>query len=168
MHAITLVDLCTMDALQGGARIRLRHNCTRHMKKILVVLGFLGFAFAGYTSASRLVLGRCAFNETCPYFLGTPACFYGFAMFALITLFAVLLASHAMQERTALLAILAVSGAGILFAGSFTFQELPALFRLGFRAYMLGLPTCMLGLLFYILVFCTALFCFVPKRKGQS
>ena len=138
------------------------------MKKLLVILGFAGLAFAGYMSASKLVLGQCAFNETCPYFLGYPACYYGFIMYALITICAVLIAFEAASARKMLTAIIGVSAAGILFAGYFALEELPVFFQLGFRAYMLGLPTCALGLLFYIVIFCVALCCLLRERKNKS
>lgn len=57
------------------------------------------------------------------------------------------------KEKTADITVLAVSFLGILFAGYFTLQELPILFAEGFGAYMLGLPTCALGLIFYIIIF---------------
>ncbi len=138
------------------------------MKNLLVALGFLGLAFAGYMSASKIVLGQCAFNETCPYFLGYPACFYGFAMYALITVLAVLLVSNAIRARTAYKAIAGIAAAGIIFAGYFALEELPTFFKLGFKAYMLGLPTCVLGLVFYVLIFCVALCCLVREHKKSS
>lgn len=138
------------------------------MKKLLVLLGFAGLAFAGYTSASKILLGRCAFNETCPYFLGYPACFYGFAMYALMTLFAILLTSRAIRPYRALAVITGISLAGIVFAGYFAMEELPTFFKLGFRAYMLGLPTCVLGLLFYIAIFFVARHCLKDEKHAQS
>jgi disulfide bond formation protein DsbB len=54
------------------------------------------------------------------------------------------------DERKAAKAILYVSFLGVLFSGYFTFGELPILFEEGFAAYMLGLPTCALGLIFYV------------------
>lgn len=135
------------------------------MKKLLIVLGFAGLAFAGYMSASKIALGKCAFNETCPYFLGYPACFYGFAMYALITISAIVLISNATIARYALRAIIGVSLAGTIFSGYFALEELPAFFKLGFKAYMLGLPTCVLGFIFYILIFLVSLCCAKHEQK---
>jgi hypothetical protein len=49
--------------------------------------------------------------------------------------------------------LLSVSFLGILFAGYVTFGELPVLFAQGLSVYMLGLPTCALGRIFYIAIF---------------
>ncbi len=51
-----------------------------------------------------------------------------------------------------------LSLAGLCFAGYFTLGELPVLFRDGFSAYALALPTCALGLIFYILIFILSIF----------
>ena len=58
--------------------------------------------------------------------------------------------------------ILGVSILGILFAGYYTVGELPRLFVEGFRAYFFGLPTCALGLIFYVLIFICVL---ISKSK---
>src|ERR1019366_10609833 len=54
------------------------------MKSLVVILFILasaGLLFSGYLSAVNLFSHTCAFNESCPFFLGYPACFYGFAMY---------------------------------------------------------------------------------------
>lgn len=40
-----------------------------------------GAAFAGYLSSVKLLSGVCAFDEPCPFFLGYPAYYTGFALF---------------------------------------------------------------------------------------
>ncbi len=127
------------------------------MKKAILIFGIGGLLFAGYLSSVKLFSQTCAFGESCPYFLGYPACYYGFVMYALITLFATLLVSGRLPPKSALNAISIVSFMGILFAGYFTLGELPLLFRQGFSAYFFGLPTCALGLIFYILIFALSL-----------
>ena len=52
--------------------------------------------------------------------------------------------------------ILGVSFVGIIFAAGMTMTELPALMQRGFSAYTFGLPTCALGLFFYMFVFVTS------------
>ena len=42
--------------------------------RITLGLASGGTAFSGYLSAVRLLTGSCAFNESCPFFLGYPAC----------------------------------------------------------------------------------------------
>ena len=49
-----------------------------------LVLTLGGVLFSGYLSFYKLLTGNCALNEPCPFFLGYPACWYGFAMFFVI------------------------------------------------------------------------------------
>jgi len=123
------------------------------MKKIILSLSICGLIFSGYISSLKIFSHTCAFNETCPYFLGYPACYFGFIMFLLITIFAVLRFFRIMSDKRSLLATLLISILGILFAGYFTLGELPTLFAQGLSAYFFGLPTCALGLVFYTLIF---------------
>jgi uncharacterized membrane protein len=50
--------------------------------KWTLLLTVAGTAFSGYLSLTKLLTGTCALNEACPYFLGYPACIYGFGMFS--------------------------------------------------------------------------------------
>lgn len=122
-------------------------------EKIVLALGGAGLAFASYLSGVKFFSKTCAFNETCPIFLGLPACYFGFAMFLVITLAALLRVLGKVEREKANLVILVTSFLGILFAGYFTLGELPKLFREGLAAYVLGLPTCALGLIFYVIIF---------------
>lgn len=123
------------------------------MKKSILALGLSGLVFAGYLSAVKLFTDTCALDETCPYFLGYPVCYYGLVMYLCITALAILLVLGKWNERKAIDSILVVSFLGIIFAGYFTANELPTLFAEGLSAYVLGLPTCALGLIFYIIIF---------------
>jgi hypothetical protein len=78
-------------------------------------------------------------------------------MYLAIALFAGLHVFHLYDGKKANGVVLAVSSLGIIFAGYFTVGELPLLFAQGFSAYIFGLPTCALGLIFYIMI---ALFSF--------
>ena len=127
------------------------------MKKIIFILGLAGTLFAGYLSAVKIFAATCAFGETCQLFLGYPACYFGFVMFLLITICASRLNWGSVKEKTAFQRIAFISFLGILFAGYFTFRELPLLFSKGLGAYFFGLPTCALGLVFYILIFALSL-----------
>ena len=122
-------------------------------EKIVLALGVAGLAFAGYLSGVKLFTKTCAFNEECPIFLGLPACYFGFAMFFTITLFALLRVLGKCEHAKANTVILVTSFLGMVFAGYYTFWELPKLFREGLAAYVLGLPTCALGLIFYVIIF---------------
>lgn len=123
------------------------------MKKVFLALSFAGVVFAGYLSSVKFFSKTCAFGESCPYFLGYPACYFGLGMFLALFIIALLWNREAIQKLNALMLTMIISLAGILFAGYFTLQELPILFEKGLSAYVLGLPTCALGLIFYITIF---------------
>ena len=120
---------------------------------VLFILSIGGLLFSGYLSGVKFFTSVCAFNESCPYFLGYPACYFGFAMFLVITIFSYMFLFAKVENKKALSGLSVVSFIGILFAGYFTVGELPILFQDGLSAYVLGLPTCALGLVFYIIIF---------------
>ncbi len=124
-------------------------------KKIiaLFLLSVGGVLFSGYLSGVKFFTETCAFNETCPYFLGYPACYFGLGMFLILMITTFFLLFNKVSIAKAVQIILFVSGLGIVFAGYFTFGELPVLFSSGVNTYLLGLPTCALGLIFYIIIF---------------
>jgi len=124
----------------------------RKIEWTIFILGLGGVLFSGYLSAIKFFTKTCAFGETCPYFLGYPSCYYGFSMFVIITLFDGLHVAHWFDGKRANEIVLAVSLLGILFAGYFTALELPKLFSEGILAYVLGLPTCALGLIFFCII----------------
>lgn len=124
--------------------------------RLLLALSVAGLLFSGYLSSMRFFSDTCAFNEPCPYFLGYPACYFGFVMFFIMT--AAIIAHYAGAAGGRVLrAVLTISGAGILFAGYFTLGELPRIFSDGISAYVLGLPTCAYGLIVYLAIFVIAL-----------
>jgi uncharacterized membrane protein len=112
-------------------------------------LSAAGTLFAGYLSGVKLFSGSCAFSEPCPYFLGYPACWFGFALF--LTLLALSLFGLFGKFRATEAArwIVNVSAVGTVFAGSFVVKEVFGWFRYGFTPYGFGLPTCVYGLVFY-------------------
>lgn len=118
---------------------------------VIFVLGIAGVLFSGYLSSHRLIKRTCAFNESCPNFLGKPACYFGFAMFTIIFLASGAGAFAFITDALALQISLWVAIAGILFAGSFTLGEMPR-FLNPRTPYKLIFPTCAWGLLFYIAV----------------
>ena len=125
--------------------------------RLLFALSIAGLLFSGYLSGVKFFSEVCALNEQCPYFLGYPACYYGFAMYLVMT---ILLTQHfwgALTRSLVLTALSIISGVGIIFSGYFTFQELPKLFAEGLSAYLLGLPTCAYGLMVYIAIFIISL-----------
>jgi hypothetical protein len=121
--------------------------------KVSIILTLAGSIFAGFLSAVKLFSSTCAFNEPCPYFLGYPACYYGFAMFFvmfIVTAFAYI--KKIKNIRTAKINTF-ISGLGILFAGYFTIQEIITFTQAGIPGYTLILPTCTYGLVFYAIIF---------------
>jgi hypothetical protein len=122
------------------------------MIRALTIIVLVGLLFSGYLSGVKLISSTCAFGEQCPYFLGFPACYYGFAMY--LAMFLIILTARARltEERTLYTRVLMIALLGICFAGYFTFREIGTIFTDGFTIYMLGLPTCAWGLLLYILI----------------
>lgn len=115
-----------------------------------VALSAGGTLFAGYLSAVKILSGTCAFNEPCPYFLGYPSCWYGFGMFVILLVLALVGLLRAKETSKGLLA---VSILGTVFAGSFVVQEALAWMAAGHVSlYGFGLPTCVYGLVFYVLL----------------
>ncbi len=135
-------------------------------KKIitLFILSVAGVLFSGYLSGVKFFTTTCAFNESCPYFWGYPVCYFGFAMFLVITIFSTLLLCSKIKKGRGMLGLGVVSFLGIIFAGYFTLLEIPILFAEGFGAYLLGLPTCALGLIFYIAIFVITL---IPSKNSS-
>jgi len=136
------------------------------MKKTLFVLALFGLAFSGYLGGTKLFLGTCAFNESCPYFLGYPACFFGFVMYLVITIAASVLLFGSKEKSDGSLAVLYwTSFLGMIFSGYFTLGELPLLFSQGLKAYVLGLPTCALGFFMYLAIFVLSI---TSKKRDQK
>ena len=131
--------------------------------KTMFFLGLVGLLFSGYLSASKLFTSTCAFNEPCPYFLGYPACYFGFGMFLVIFSSAALGLLKVISEKAMLIITTVVSGMGIIFAGYFTIPEIQILFSGANTDYSLGLPTCSYGLIFYIIIFIFSIYCYNRK-----
>lgn len=125
--------------------------------KIMFYLGLAGVLFSGYLSATKLFTSTCAFNEPCPIFLGQPSCYFGFGMFLIIFISAILGLMKTINEGTMTKIITWISALGILFAGYFTVPEITRLFSSVDTGYSLGLPTCAYGLVFYVIIFILAL-----------
>lgn len=130
--------------------------------KFILVLSIGGILFSGYLSANKLFSGTCAFNETCPYFLGYPACFYGFGFFLILLSTSILGVLGKIQEKTAINTLFFVSLIGILFSGNFVSQEVASSKLFG----NLGLSTCAYGLIFYIVIF--ILSCLACRKEHQQ
>jgi hypothetical protein len=128
---------------------------------ILFILSSAGLLFSGYLSAVKLVSGTCAFNESCPYFLGYPACWYGFAMYLVMFITTGLAILGKVEIPPAIKTDIVVSLLGILFAGQFVVQEIASTQVTG----TLGLSTCAYGLIFYVAIFITSL---ASVKRGKA
>jgi len=127
--------------------------------RLSVILAAAGTAFAGYLSAVRAQRGVCAFDEACPFFLGHPACYTGFALF--LTLLA-LSAIGLLGKRTwPIVANLVVATCGVAFAGLMTIPEVRA-----HTHYKMGLPTCAYGFVFFAAVLVASLIALVKRPRG--
>lgn len=121
-------------------------------------LSLAGVLFAGYLSGIKFFTQTCAFNEPCPYFLGYPACYFGFGMFLAMFITSLVALTRKAGSLQPAKIILIISLLGILFAGYFVSQEMVDVVSRGrFTFYGLGLPTCLYGLIFYILIFALSL-----------
>lgn len=142
---------------------RVYNKSMRQKVIILFVLTSAGLLFSGYLSGTKLLLGSCAFNEPCPYFLGYPACWYGFAMYlAMFAMTAIALISQKSSAMArAIKTDLVISIVGILFAGNFVVQEIARSAVTG----VIGLSTCTYGLIFYIAIFIVSI---VKPRSARQ
>jgi hypothetical protein len=121
-------------------------------QNILLGLTVAGLLFSGYLGGVKLFGGACAFNESCPYFLGYPTCYYGFAMFLIMFVLVMLARVGKMDAMRSLYGVLGVSIAGIFFAGYYSVGEISKLMGGSITEYFLGLPTCAYGLIAYIAI----------------
>jgi len=131
-----------------------------HLKKYFIwstLLSFAGVIFAGYLTGIKLFNQICAFGETCPYFFGYPACYFGLGFFLLLFIISAGSLATKIKSKIPAKMILTISFGGIIFAGNFVVQEFIQMFNVGFKLYGLGLPTCFYGMVFYILIFALSL-----------
>ena len=129
---------------------------TLYLRSVLW-LTFAGSLFSGYLSAKKLFTNVCAFNESCPYFLGYPACWFGFGLFFILFILSILGITGIVSEKRSRNLITLFSFLGVLFAGRFVIQELQQFIQTSSVNYALLFPTCAYGLLFFILVFAISL-----------
>lgn len=136
----------------------------KKFKISFLIFSLAGVLFSGYLSGTKLFSSVCAFGETCPIFLGLPACYYGFIMFFLLAVFSIVLALDKWNLKALSKALLITSLVGVIFAGKFAIEELPLFFQNGFGSYTFGLPTCVMGWLFFIVVFVLSVFFYKSKK----
>lgn len=123
--------------------------------KFILAFSTLGFLFSGYLSFVKLFSGSCAFNESCPIFWGIPACWYGFVIFSFLLYFAVRLYQKHIDFIKGMKVTAGISFIGVLFAGTLSLFEILSNTKEGFES-ALGIPTCFMGLVCFMLIFLTA------------
>ncbi len=126
------------------------HMNIRKQMYWLYALSLAGFLFSGYLSGTKLLTKSCAFGESCPLFLGYPACYFGFVLFLILFLNSFALIS---KNKNTINVSIVTSIIGILFAGRFVIQEIAQYVNSGFTWSTLGFPTCAYGLVFFVLIF---------------
>ena len=131
-----------------------------------MIMTSAGVLFSGYMSGVKIFSKVCAFGETCPLFLGMPACYIGFILFLSLFLVSLLFILNKRNPIIISKKLFLISLLGVIYSLNFAIPELPSLFKNGFNAYILGLPTCVMGSLFFIAIFIGALI-FYKKTKSQ-
>ncbi len=129
---------------------------TNTYKITLSILTLAGFLFSGYLSAVKFFTSVCFLGESCPYFLGYPACWYGFGLFTILFVSNLVGVIKTLYLRTVAKIHVCVSGLGILFASYFTIPEIIHIVQ-GTKSYTLGLPTCAYGFIFFVAIFVIAI-----------
>jgi hypothetical protein len=124
----------------------------------ILLFSLAGTLFSGYLTWTKLATGSCPIHESCPYFLGYPACIYGLIMFSILLILSAIVMLAKKKNQGINTAIKYISLAGVLFAGYFSVTELFFTKCAGGPCqYSFILPTCMYGLLFYTAVFILSL-----------
>jgi hypothetical protein len=122
-------------------------------KILFLFFTLAGVLFSGYMSFIKLFSKTCAFGETCPLFMGFSACYFGFLLFLTLFILSLILATKKHKDKILTNSIFFVSLLGFLFAFYYSAGEMPLLIQNGFGFYKFGLPTCMLGFLFFLIIF---------------
>ena len=142
-----------------------------HTRNIPLSLRFIltftggGLVFSGYLTLVKLVSGTCAFNETCPPVFELPVCWYGFAFYVALLVLAIRTLLGRIDLAKGLLYISAVSFVGILFAGYLTLKAFSQFLLQSSGTHSLGVPTCFLGLICFMLTFVTAVLSWNHHRE---
>ncbi|MCX6815602.1 MAG: hypothetical protein NT120_02000 [Candidatus Aenigmarchaeota archaeon] len=121
--------------------------------KIAVLFSLIGVLFSGYLTFAKLVLGTCPLTEPCAYFLGQPTCMFGFVFFIILFIASVLLMFKKYNEIKLIKVLTYISLIAIIFSFYFSYVDLFLTACPGGCKFSMLLPTCVYGLVFYIIVF---------------
>ena len=124
--------------------------------KTIFIFSLIGVLFSGYLSFTKLFLGSCPLKEGCPLFLNYPACYFGFIFFLILLIMSIILFKSVTRGK--LKTVFYISLLAIVFALYSTIKEylLPSCLN-GICDYSLLLPTCVYGLIMYIVIFIMSL-----------
>src|SRR3989344_1562025 len=123
--------------------------------KSIFIFSLIGVLFSGYLSFTKLFLGSCPLKEGCPLFLSYPACYFGFMFFLILLILSIILFKSVTKNK--LKTVFYISLLAIIFALYSAIKEyiVPSCLD-GVCDYSLLLPTCVYGLIMYIIVFIMA------------
>lgn len=130
----------------------------KELLRIILLISIFGLAFTGYLTFGTLISGSCPVNGECPYFLGYPACDYGLVMFLIIFIISLMSLVTKFNKVTLLKILMLVSLAGVIFSGYFSLVEMMTP-----RAFTLLLPTCIYGLIMYLIIEITSFYALKAK-----
>ncbi len=118
--------------------------------KIIFISSLIGLLFSGYLSFAKVFIGTCPLKEGCPLFLTYPACYFGFGFFLILFILSLFL----IKNNNLIKIITYVSGLAVIFAIYSTIKEylVPSCLD-GVCEYSLLLPTCVYGLIMYLVIF---------------
>ncbi len=130
---------------------------------LMLIFSLLGFLFSGYLSYSKIILGSCPLTEGCPTFLSYPACVFGLGFFTILLILSIMLI-RLKDSRILVKSILVISFLAVIFAAYSTYKEYAFPSCLGdICDYSLLVPTCVYGLVMYIIIFILSLLAFKKK-----
>ncbi|HIH32610.1 TPA: hypothetical protein HA235_07955 [Candidatus Woesearchaeota archaeon] len=123
---------------------------------LIIIFSLIGLFFSGYLTVGQLLTGTCPIGGGCPFLWGYPVCTYGFIMF-IILFFSSLMLHFKKGDTFTKKILLIVSIIGVLFSLYFAIQELFVIKCPGGCKWPLLLPTCIYGLIMYLIILYAAL-----------
>ena len=132
--------------------------------KIIFIFSLIGILFSGYLSFFELFSNTCPLKEGCPYFLGYPACYYGFVLFLILFITSLMLLFKNINNKSMKI-IFYISLLGIIFSAYTSIKEIiyPSCLN-GVCNYSLLMPTCVYGLIMYIIIFVSSILALKNKN----
>lgn len=118
--------------------------------RAVLALALSGTLFSGYLSGIKLFTKTCAFNESCPYFLGYPACYFGFVMFLILLIVSAVTFWGRMEFSKGVRLNTIMASLGTIFAGYFAYPEVREILTGTLDYRFFGLTTCVYGFLFFV------------------